>query len=41
VAREHRRRLPECSRRTVIRATQKLAAEGRIDSFLERRPGCK
>src|SRR3954471_11833239 len=30
-----------CSRRTVIRATQKLAAEGRIDSFLERRPGCK
>jgi hypothetical protein len=31
----------QCSRRTVIRATQKLAAEGRIDSFLERRPGCK
>src|SRR4051812_40733638 len=30
-----------CSRRTVIRATQKLAAEGRIDSFLERRPGCR
>jgi hypothetical protein len=31
----------QCSRRTVIRITQKLAAEGRIDSFLERRPGCK
>jgi hypothetical protein len=31
----------QCSRRTVIRATQKLAEDGRITVGKERRPGCK